>query len=159
MSSNKTGELRPITVLVGANGSGKTAWAWSRERWTIDFEAISARLRTGHKNLQSLLTRHEFSHPVIVIDKPENSLHPRLQATLADLFVAVAALGKKLIIETHSEPLISRLGELVSEGKLDRKDCSVLLFHKDEKGITTVREAEFGPDGMLSDWPIGFLSA
>lgn len=152
-------ELRAITILVGANGSGKSAWAWSQEKWVVDFESISTRLRAGHKNMQSLVTRLEFNQPVVVIDKPENSLHPRLQSQLADLFVAVAATGKKLIIETHSEPLISRLGELVSEGKLDRKDCSVLLFHKDEKDVTTVREAEFDPDGMLSDWPIGFLSA
>lgn len=108
---------------------------------------------------------------ITAIEQPELHLHPRLQTNLADLFVGVVNASKteapqsqrvaptRLLIETHSEPLISRLGELVSEGKLDRKDCSVLLFHKDDKGITTVREAEFDPDGMLSDWPIGFLSA
>ena len=55
--------------------------------------------------------------------------------------------------------MISRLGELVSLGKLDRKDCSVLLFQKESTGNTTVRTAEFNEDGMLSDWPVGFLSA
>ena len=157
--TTETHSLRRITILVGANGSGKSAWAFAQEPWIVDFESISARLRAGHKNMQSLIARFEFSHPVISIDKPETSLHPRLQGELADLFVAVAALNKQLIIETHSEPLISRLGELVSEGKLDRAWCSVMLFHRTEDGATQIRTTEFDEDGMLRDWPIGFLSA
>lgn len=105
------------------------------------------------------------------IEQPELHLHPRLQTNLADLFVAVVNASKteaaqsqrvaptRLLIETHSEPLISRLGELVSEGKLDRKDCSVLMFHKDDQGVTQVLSTEFDEDGMLSKWPPGFLSA
>ena len=128
--------------------------------------ATKRRLSSRYSSVANLL-----APAITAIEQPELHLHPRLQTNLADLFVAVVNASKteapqsqrvaptRLLIETHSEPLISRLGELVSEGKLDRKDCSVLLFHKDDKGITTVREAEFDPDGMLSDWPIGFLSA
>lgn len=110
-----------------------------------------------------------FSLPALTaIEQPELHLHPRFQARLADLFVGVIQASKavsavapltQLVIETHSESMISRLGELVSLGKLDRKDCSVLLFQKESTGNTTVRTAEFNEDGMLSDWPIGFLSA
>lgn len=110
-----------------------------------------------------------FSIPALTaIEQPELHLHPRFQARLADLFagviraskdVSVVAPSTQLVIETHSESMISRLGELVSLGKLDRKDCSVLLFQKESTGNTTVRTAEFNEDGMLSDWPVGFLSA
>jgi len=113
------------------------------------------------------------SPPILTaIEQPELHLHPRLQTNLADLFVGVLNATQannptqsrllsptRLLIETHSEPLISRLGELVSEGKLDRKDCSVVMFHKDDKGVTQVRSTEFDEDGMLSEWPPGFLSA
>ena len=110
-----------------------------------------------------------FSFPALTaIEQPELHLHPRFQARLADLFVGVIQASKavsavapstQLVIETHSESMISRLGELVSLGKLERKDCSVLLFQKESTGNTTVRTAEFNEDGMLSDWPVGFLSA
>ncbi len=115
--------------------------------------------------------RTQVAPAITAIEQPELHLHPRLQTNLADLFVGVvneskteAALSRRvaparLLIETHSEPLISRLGELVSEGKLDRKDCSVLRFHKDDKGVTQVHTTGFDEDGMLSEWPPGFLSA
>ncbi len=110
-----------------------------------------------------------FSIPALTaIEQPELHLHPRYQARLADLFVGVIQASKavsavapstQLVIETHSESMISRLGELVSLGKLNSKDCSVLLFQKESTGNTTVRTAEFNEDGMLSEWPVGFLSA
>lgn len=101
------------------------------------------------------------------IEQPELHLHPRFQSRLADLLAGVIHATRQsprvrstqLVIETHSEPMISRLGELVSLGKLDRKDCSVLLFQKESTGNTSVRTAEFNEDGMLGDWPVGFLSA
>lgn len=128
--------------------------------------ASKRRLSSRYSSVANLL-----APAITAIEQPELHLHPRLQTNLADLFVGVVNASKteatqsqrvaptRLLIETHSEPLISRLGELVSEGKLDRKDCSVVMFHKDDKGVTQVRSTEFDEDGMLSEWPPGFLSA
>lgn len=101
---------------------------------------------------------------LIAIEQPELHLHPHHQAQLADMFSSTTKAMKaidqpiSLVIETHSEAMLYRFGELVESGALRREDISILFFEKkagtDE---STVRPIEFGPDGVLKDWPIGFF--
>jgi predicted ATPase len=65
-----------------------------------------------------------------------------------------------LLVETHSDALLSRLGELIELGKLDPKDVLVLLFEQDAvtRG-TTVRQSTFSAEGTLENWPIGFFAS
>lgn len=101
---------------------------------------------------------------LIAVEQPELHLHPHHQAQLADMFTstaqAMSELGQPLClcVETHSEAMIYRFGELVEANKLRREDISILLFEKlpgtDESSI---RQIEFGADGVLQDWPIGFF--
>ncbi len=103
---------------------------------------------------------------LIAIEQPELHLHPHYQAKLADMFVGTihAARGAALetptlLVETHSEALISRLGELVETGKLASEDVVVLLFEADAaNGGTTVRQSTFSPEGTLTNWPLGFFA-
>lgn len=103
---------------------------------------------------------------LIAIEQPELHLHPHYQAKLADMFVGTiqAARGAALetptlLVETHSNALVSRLGELVETGKLDAKDVQVLLFEQDDvtRG-TSVRQFTFSPEGTFKNWPIGFFA-
>jgi AAA domain, putative AbiEii toxin, Type IV TA system/AAA ATPase domain len=102
---------------------------------------------------------------LVAIEQPELHLHPHYQAKLADMFVGTAHAARaamtdvRLLIETHSDALVSRLGELVEAGKLASEDVVVLLFEQDPvtKG-TTVRQSTFSPDGTLTNWPIGFFA-
>lgn len=102
---------------------------------------------------------------ILAIEQPELHLHPAHQSFLAD---ALANPPKKAIkprqqthfvIETHSETLVNRLGELISEGKLAPKDVQIVLFEADEKDKrrTNTRIAQFNSDGVLIDWPYGFF--
>lgn len=103
---------------------------------------------------------------LIAIEQPELHLHPHYQAKLADMFVGTiqaardAALeNPTLLVETHSDALVSRLGELVESGKLASEDVVVLLFEPDAvNGGSTVRQSTFSPDGTLTNWPIGFFA-
>lgn len=57
----------------------------------------------------------------IIIEEPEQNLHPRLQSKLADLFLEVAKdPSYKFLIETHSEYLIRRTQVLVAEMNLNK---------------------------------------
>lgn len=102
---------------------------------------------------------------LLAIEQPELHLHPMHQANLADMLAGVVAAERDsqrwipLIVETHSNALINRLGELVGAKKVLKDEVSVLLFEKGEDGITRVREATFDDDGVLKNWPVGFLSA
>ena len=54
--------------------------------------------------------------------------------------------------------MIYRFGELVESGKLRREDISILFFEKHpDKDESSVRQIEFGADGVLQGWPIGFF--
>lgn len=110
--------------------------------------------------------------PLLVVEQPELHLHPAFQGKLADVFVACAQAGSgsphagdvpsmRIMAETHSANLVGRLGELVGQGAISPRHVSVLVFETDseEKGTTTVRLAEFGEDGVLKNWPLGFFDA
>lgn len=59
----------------------------------------------------------------IIIEEPEQNLHPRLQSKLADLFAAVAEdESYKFLVETHSEYLIRRTQVLVAEMNLSEEE-------------------------------------
>lgn len=101
---------------------------------------------------------------LIAVEQPELHLHPHHQAQLADMFNSTAQAMTQLsqpiclCIETHSEAMLYRFGELVESGALRREDISILLFEKppgsDESRVRTI---EFDADGVLQDWPIGFF--
>lgn len=103
---------------------------------------------------------------ILVMEQPELHLHPKMQAMISDGFVAAVNTAKenkkslKIIVETHSESIINRVGELISEGKISAKDVNVVLFERDTAEVpTTVRSVEFDEDGYLRNWPHGFFSS
>lgn len=115
---------------------------------------------------RSLKKRSSPELSLLCIEQPELHVHPRLQARLADLLKGVLETRRQvfgqdptLLIETHSEPLLNRVGELIELGELQPSDVTVLLFERqaDSAGCT-VRQTEFNAQGVLQDWPIGFLA-
>lgn len=101
---------------------------------------------------------------LLAIEQPELHLHPHHQYQLAEMFAGLAdatrAVGHRMpmIIETHSEAMLHRFGELVEAGKLSPDDILVLFFEKPPgKDVTTVRQANFNAEGVLENWPIGFF--
>lgn len=97
----------------------------------------------------------------MVIEQPELHLHPAFQAQLADIFVQFSNTKDKnnlnLIVETHSEHIIKRLGTLIAEEKIPSKDIQILVFEKFKNGSTKIRKSHFNKDGILTNWPIGFF--
>jgi hypothetical protein len=109
---------------------------------------------------------------LLIVEQPELHLHPKHQSSLADVFFAVHAESNlspytppwqeplRVMVETHSEAMINRFGEMIVAGTLDPSHIRVLLFEKDEStGRTEVRSTGFSSDGILEDWPLGFFSA
>jgi predicted ATPase len=107
---------------------------------------------------------HRAGEQVLVaMEQPELHLHPAHQARLADMFasVAVASGGRvRLMIETHSEAMVNRFGELIGEGRIGADQVQLAVFeHEESRQITRVRFAGYNADGSLTaDWPFGFFA-
>lgn len=106
---------------------------------------------------------------LIAIEQPELHLHPALQARLADLIVAMARLSKeenlpvRFMLETHSPTIIERIGQSIDNSGISPDDVQVVLFGPDKEhpgtNTSNVRVTSFDSEGVLRDWPFGFLSA
>lgn len=63
-------------------------------------------------------------HSTVVIEEPEQNLHPALQSRLADFFCDVSDKGQcQFLIETHSEYLVRRI-QLIAQEKFWRTDMT-----------------------------------
>ncbi len=95
---------------------------------------------------------------LLMIEQPELHLNPRVQQRLADFLLAVAASGRQLIVETHSEYLISRLRLRVAEDGTDTVRRTVgLLFAERSEGSTDYRQVATNEYGGLENWPANFF--
>ena len=106
----------------------------------------------------------QISETIVVIEQPELHLHPAFQSKMIDIFVSlIEVMNKsrnriKLLIETHSEAMINRLGELVSNNKILSNDINLVLVEKDGE-VSNFKQTTYNNQGFIEEWPIGFLSA
>ena len=103
----------------------------------------------------------------LVIEQPELHLHPAHQALLADVFAeSVSHRGpgdnasrQLFLVETHSEALVNRLGELIEAEKLRADQVQVVIFNEpDTETDGYISIAEYDQSGVLTNWPFGFFN-
>jgi predicted ATPase len=92
----------------------------------------------------------------LILEQPEIHLHPKAQAVLADLLIALAKENRRFIVETHSEHLILRLQRRVAEKRINGDKIRIYYFHKGKKG-TNIRPIRVDSAGQLLDFPPGFM--
>jgi predicted ATPase len=92
---------------------------------------------------------------LLLIETPEAHLHPGAQHRLTDLFIELARKGRQVVIETHSEHLVTA-AQLAVKAGFPREDVAVTFFRQDN-GRTVVEEVELTPQGRALRWPPGFF--
>jgi predicted ATPase len=97
-------------------------------------------------------------HTLTIAEQPEIHLNPRLQTRLADLFAAIVAEGRSVLVETHSEHLVLRLRRLVAEGDIPASDIALYYVEK-TRDRSTIRDVQLKSNGHIepTDWPAGFF--
>jgi len=114
----------------------------------------------------------------ILVEQPELHIHPKLQAELADFFLASSGLvdddpgnppddegladffrsHHQWIIETHSEALVLRLQRRIREGKVKPEDVSILYVRPTGERGSEILQLRLDDDGeFLDEWPDGFF--
>jgi hypothetical protein len=124
------------------------AQAWSASRQEASKATQRARrLRPGSK--------------IVALEQPELHLHPAHQAALGETLVRLgdASPDTRFVIETHSADLINAVGRLIRSREVSSDKVIVYRFEQSESAETLLEESRFGTDGVLMNWPFGFLSA
>jgi AAA15 family ATPase/GTPase len=123
-------------------------------------------LGTGVRQIIFMLLaicRNIGKNRTILIEEPENNLHPAYQSKLADIFVHAYNRSNHLIVETHSEYLIRKLQYLVAKGECNPKH--IVIYYIDDPdpakrapGAPQVREITLDKNGRMSqDFGPGFF--
>lgn len=97
---------------------------------------------------------------ILLFEQPEIHLHPKLQANLADFLLRMALLGKRIIVETHSDHFINRLRRRIAEDPKDElKDkVNILFVHPPHDGQgATIEPLKIDRYGIIENWPPDFL--
>ena len=85
---------------------------------------------------------------LFLLQQPEVHLHPRAQAALGSLFCDIAATGRQLIVETHSDYLIDRVHMDIRDQvtQLKPEDVSILYFEPGDLSVQihSIRMDEMG---------------
>lgn len=95
----------------------------------------------------------------LLIEQPEIHLHPKAQAALGDLLIDIAKERKTLIVETHSEHLLSRIRRRIAEGRIKREDV-VIYFFTLKEGRTHIKPIQLNELGQFEfeEWPEDFFA-
>jgi predicted ATPase len=94
----------------------------------------------------------------LLVEQPEIHLHPRLQTELGDVLIESVGAGRQIIVETHSELLLSRIQRRMAEASIDPRLVSVLYFEMTPMG-SVVRQLEFDAFGNFKEpLPMAFFS-
>lgn len=95
----------------------------------------------------------------LIAQQPEIHLNPAQQDVMTDFLIGLADRGRRVIVETHSEHVLTRLRRRIAEGSsLDDQDVALYFCdsQNDRSSITPIPLGELG-EIKPQDWPIGFF--
>lgn len=94
----------------------------------------------------------------VILEQPEIHLHPLVQAGLADVFIdAVKKRKIQIILESHSEHLLTRLQRRIAEEAVDSEDASLYFCERDESSTSKILTLEMDAFGNIKNWPKDFF--
>lgn len=110
------------------------------------------------QNIVALEESDQLRYPTIIIEEPEQNLHPKVQSQLADLFLYLnKEYHCKFVIETHSEYLIRKTQVLVSKENFEdnfsmKENNPFMVYYFDgENKDKPYYSMEYRTDGKFSN--------
>jgi predicted ATPase len=96
----------------------------------------------------------------VLIEQPELHLHPAVQQKLGTFFSEMSKSGRRFVIETHSEYLVTRVRREVAVKSLKPENVALTFVSTEtsEKNHrrTVYEQVPITPSGVLPRWPQGF---
>ena len=99
----------------------------------------------------------EGAPEMFLLQQPEVHLHPKAQAALGSLFCELAALGRQIVVETHSDYIIDRVRMDLRDQKSPLKpdDVSILYFEPGDLAVN-IHSIRLDEMGNVVDAPDGY---
>lgn len=138
-------ELRRVGFRVEVDTPGATALSFGQvgfglsQLWPILVAALSSR-----------------RGDLIIVETPEAHLHPAAQHRIAQLFVALARQGRQVIVETHSEHVLTSMSLAVKRGELAPDELVIHNFSQVD-GVSRHERIEVDRRGRQLKAPDGFF--
>lgn len=97
------------------------------------------------------------NNDIVIIENPEIHLHPFSQAKMGEFFAFIVNAGIQVIIETHCEHLIYRVGYEVYKKRFSKENVTILY----KEGIQSpFLQIGYNDEGKFTrDFPEGFFDA
>ncbi len=111
----------------------------------------------GSQQILPVITQLFCARPggLVLIEEPEISLHPEAQVSLLRMLADAVSSGRQVMITTHSQTLLSALGELSSDGRLKPSDIAIYHLSKTAAG-TAAERLEIDPAWYIRGWVPSF---
>ena len=94
---------------------------------------------------------------ILILEQPEAHLHPKVQTELADVLIDVVTnRNVQIILESHSEYLLSRLQRRIAEGQISSDDTA-LYFCQINDGTSEIEQLDVDEYGNIRNWPQDFF--
>lgn len=94
---------------------------------------------------------------ILLIENPELHLHPAGQARMGRFLAEVASAGRQVIVETHSDHVLSGVRRAVKDGAIVSEKVAIHFFQPLSEGRPQVSSPVVGEDGRIDFWPPGFF--
>ena len=93
----------------------------------------------------------------LILEQPGMHLHPKVQSQLADLLIEVVTERKlQVLVESHSEHLLTRLQLRIAEEKIGA-DETALYFCENNAGVSKIKTLDVDKLGNIKNWPPDFF--
>lgn len=93
----------------------------------------------------------------LILEQPGAHLHPKAQADIADLLIEVIVeRNLQILIESHSEHLLTRLQLRIAERKIS-SDQTALYFCENDNGVSNIKPLDVDELGNIKNWPKDFF--
>ena len=93
----------------------------------------------------------------LILEQPGVHLHPKAQADIADLLIdVITERNLQILIESHSEHLLTRLQRRIAEEKI-ASNQTALYFCRNDGGVSTIDRLDIDEFGNIKNWPDNFF--
>lgn len=95
---------------------------------------------------------------ILILEQPEIHLHPKYQSLLFDFLYGLTLQGKIVIVETHSDHLITRMRRRIAEDTTNTMSNNInLTFIESRKRENIFRTLDLDDYGVLDYFPEDFI--